>query len=143
MEQTEMTDKKTDLIDITGFDAVKESEAGYDLELKTTDGVTGTGIVVSVIGKHSDAVMTFNQKRLNKMLRDEQMARRRGKDVELDAEKLREQAREDAAVRVIGWKNVKQEFSKDLLKAALVRNPHWIDQIIEASDDLGNFTKSS
>ena len=135
--------KKSDLIDITNFDSVKDSEAGYDLELKQSDGVTGTGVVVVVIGKHSDAVMASTQKRLNKMLRDEQMARRKNKPVDMDAEKLREDAREDAAVRVIGWKNVKQEFTKEMLKAALVRNPHWIDQIIEASEDLGNFSKSS
>jgi hypothetical protein len=134
---------KQQAIDITSFDAVAESEAGVDIELKHADGVTGTGIVVTVIGKHADAVVAFTRNVLNRMLRDEQLAKRRGKDVEVDIEKLKEQGREDAAIRVIGWKNVKQEFSKELLKSALVRNPHWIDQIVEASNDLGNFTKSS
>lgn len=131
------------VFDITAFDAVAESEVGVDIELKHADGVTGTGIIVTVIGKHADAVVAFTRNVLNRMLRDEQLAKRRGKDVEVDVEKLKEQSREDAAIRVIGWKNVKQEFSKELLKSVLVRNPHWIDQIVEASNDLGNFTKSS
>jgi hypothetical protein len=144
MEQTEMTQtKKTDPIDITAFDSMKDSEAGYDLELKQPDGMTGTGVVVTVIGRHSDVVMTFNRKRLNKALRDQQIAEKRGKPIELSAEKLRDEAIEDAALRVTGWKNVKQPYTPQLLKAALVRNPHWIDQILEASNDLGNFTTSS
>lgn len=138
-----MANTQTDLLDITAFDAVNESEGGYELELLHTDGVTKTGVIVCIVGKHSDAVMAFQRARLNKMIRDEQMAKRKGRDVEIDVEKLAQQARDDAMVRVTGWKNVRQEFSKELLNAALVRNPHWIDQIVSASDDAGNFTKTA
>jgi hypothetical protein len=137
-------EKKTQIaLDITAFDAVAESEVGFDLELKHADGATGTGVTLIIIGKHSDVVVAWQRARLNKLVRDEQIAKRRGKDVEVDVEKLADQAREDAILRVTGWKNVKQEFSKELLKAALVRNPHWIDQIVSASDDAGNFIKTA
>jgi hypothetical protein len=139
----EMEKKQAALLDITSFDAVKESEEGYDLELKHADGSTDTGVIVTIIGKHSDVVVAAQRLRLNKLVREEQMAKRRGKDVEIDVDKLADQARDDAILRVTGWKNLKQEFSKELLKAALVRNPHWIDQIVSASDDAGNFIKTA
>lgn len=132
------------LVDIDAFNAVAESEQGFDLSIKSADGVTDTGVILTVIGKHADAVAAFHRTLLNKLLRDEALAKRKGNNAELpDLDKLKEQSRQDCLVRVIGWKNVKQEFSKDALHRALTRNPHWIDQITEASDDLGNFTKAS
>jgi hypothetical protein len=133
---------KDQVIDINSFDSVKQAESGYELMLKNTDG-TDSGVILEVIGAHSNEVMAFTKSKLNKYIRDEAMAKKRGKEVEMDADKILDQAREDAMVRVRGWKNVKQEFSKDLLKAVLMRNPHWLSQITEASDDAANFTKSS
>lgn len=138
-----MSNTKNTSLDITAFDAVKDSEAGHDFELKQPDGITGTGVIVTIVGKHADAVVAYHRNILNKMMRDEQQARRRGKANEVDIQKLNDQSREDAALRVIGWKNVQQEFSRDLLKTVFIRNPHWVDQIIEESNDLGNFTKSA
>jgi hypothetical protein len=133
---------KDQVIDINSFDSVKQAESGYELMLKNTDG-TDSGVILEVIGAHSNEVMAFTKSKLNKYIRDEAMAKKRGKEVEMDADKILDQAREDAMVRVRGWKNVKQEFSKDLLKDVLMRNPHWLSQITEASDDAANFTKSS
>lgn len=130
-------------VDIGDFDAVAESEGGYEIELLHTDGVTGTGVFVTVQGKHSDAVKKWNGALINKMTREHQMAARKGKTVEPKTlEELDAQNIEGAAVRVIGWRNVKQPFSQDLMKGALKRNPHWIDAIVRESDDLGNFTKA-
>jgi hypothetical protein len=136
-----MSNKET-TIDINSFDSVKQAESGFDLHLKNPDG-TDTGIILEIIGAHSNEVMAHTKQKLNKLIREETMAKRRGKDIETDAEKILESAREDALVRVRGWKNVTQEFSKELLKSALLRNPHWLNQITEASDDAANFTKSS
>lgn len=130
------------MIDIDAFDAVSESEQGHEFELKEKDGVTGTGVVLVVIGKHADAVTKHAAKIINQAQRDALMAQKSGKPAPMKTlEELREQNIEAAAIRVTGWKNVKQPFSADLLKNALRRNPHWIDQIVEASDDLGNFSR--
>lgn len=130
------------MIDIDAFDAVSESEQGHEFELKEKDGVTGTGVVLVVIGKHADAVTKHAAKIINQAQRDALMAQKSGKPAPMKTlEELREQNIEAASIRVTGWKNVKQPFSADLLKNALRRNPHWIDQIVEASDDLGNFSR--
>lgn len=138
-----MNDQEIQALDITSFDAVKESEGGYEFELLHTDGVTGTGVFVTVQGKHSDEVKKWNGALVSKMTREHQMAARKGKPVEpktldeLDAQNI-----EGASIRVTGWRNVKQSFNRDTLKAALKRNPHWIEAIVKESDELGNFTKA-
>jgi hypothetical protein len=130
-------------IDILSFDVVKDSEQGFDLALKNADG-SDSGVVLVVLGKHSDKVTTWTKKKFNEYQREAEMAKKRGRDVEPKSlEDLEEFNITGALVRVTGWKNVAQDFSEDLLKTALKRNPHWMEQIIEASDDAANFTKSA
>lgn len=134
-----MSDKEP--IDITAFDAVTASEEGYEFELENTDG-TGTGVFVTVRGRHSDVVVNWATKKVNESAREQQLAARKGKVPDpKPIEELREQNREGAVTRVIGWRNVKQPYSAELMKQALKRNPHWIEQITEESDNLANFTK--
>lgn len=126
-------------IDITQFDAVTACEKGHSFELKGTDG-NGTGIALTVIGRHADPVNKWINKVVNQSIREQQMATRKGKTPEPKSlDDMRAQNIEGACVRVVGWSGVKQPFSVDLLRAALKRNPHWIEQIVEESDDLGNF----
>ncbi len=127
-------------VDILSFDAVKESEAGFDLNMKSTDG-TDTSIKFKVLGRHADIVQSFSKKWFAKLQREEIMAKKRGKEVETNIEELKQQSLDSAAIRVIGWENVTQPFTQDLLKQVLVKNPHWVDAILEASNDDANFTK--
>lgn len=127
-------------IDITVFDSVTACGNGHEFELLGTDGVTGTGIKLTVIGKHSEPVTKWISKVVSQSMREQNMAARRGKPVEPKSlDELREQNIDGACVRVTGWSGVKQPFAQDLLRTALKRNPHFIDQVVEHSDDLGNF----
>ena len=127
-------------IDITEFDAVTACGKGHEFELVGLDGVTGTGIKLTVIGKHSEPVTKWISTVVAKSMREQNMAARRGKPVEPKSmDELREQNIDGACVRVTGWSGVKQPFAQDLLRAALKRNPNWIDQVVEQSDELGNF----
>lgn len=130
-------------IDITSFDVVKDSEQGFDLSVKNADG-TESGVVLVVLGKHSDKVTTFTRKKFNEFQNEAEMAKRRGKEpTPKTLDELEEFNLANTIVRVTGWKNVEQEFTPELLATVLKRNPHWIEQIIEASDDAANFTKSA
>jgi hypothetical protein len=126
-------------IDILSFDAVSDCEQGYDLELLDKDGVTPTGITVTVIGSKADSVQQWTSRVYSKMRQAEDLAKRKGQEVKVDLNELRSQNIDGAALRVTGWKGVKQAFERELLKQALARNDHWVDQILEASNDLGNF----
>jgi hypothetical protein len=131
------------LIDIETLDAVAESEAGFKLNLKGTDGAE-IGLILNVLGRHSNAVQTWVKKTYQRIQREEAMAKRKGKEAEpLDLDELKEQNIEAACIRVTGWEGAKQPFSKELLKTLLTRNPHFIDQIIEESNNDANFTKAS
>jgi hypothetical protein len=129
-------------LDILDFDAVKQSEHDHEFELKEMDGVTGTGIFIKVIGKHADVVTKFTARVVNQQQREAMHAHKSGKPIPpKPLEELRAQNIEAAALRVTGWRNVKQAFSQDLMRQALARNPHWVDQIVEESDAIGNFFK--
>jgi hypothetical protein len=128
-------------IDILSFDAVADCEQGYDLELLDKDGVTPTGITVIVIGSKADSVQQWTSRMYTKMRQAEDLAKRKGQEVKIDLVELRAQNIDGAALRVTGWRGVKQTFDREMLKQALARNDHWVDQILEASNDLGNFGK--
>lgn len=129
-------------LDITQFDSVKDCAGSFELAVKNADG-TAAGFSLLVIGKHSDPVQNWNAAIVNRALIEENMARKSGEIAPpKSVEEMRAQNIDGAVVRVVGWKGVKQDYSADLLRQALSRNPHWIDQIIKASDNLGNFTKA-
>lgn len=129
-------------IDILDLDAVKLSEHEHEFELKHPDGITGTGVTLKVIGKHADVVTKFTSRLFNEQQRQAMLAHKSGKPMPPKSmEELRAQNIEAAGLRVTGWSGVKQAFSQDLLRQALGRNPHWIEQIIEESDAIGNFFK--
>lgn len=134
--------KKT-TVDITSFNAVKESEQGYDLKMLTPDG-KDTGVIFTIIGKYAEPVQKWTKKLFAEYQRDAEIAKRKGREAPAKSiDELREQNIEGAAVRVTGWKNVEQDFSPELLKTVLVNNPHFVEQIIEESDSASNFAKAS
>jgi len=129
-------------LDITSFDAVADSDGGFEFELLGTDGMTGTGVYVTVLGRHADAVVAWGNKVFNATTRETQMAARKGKMVEPKTlDELRDQNIEGAVIRVTGWRNVAQDYTAELMKKTLLRNPHWLGQIVEQSENLANFTK--
>lgn len=130
-------------IDITAFDSVGKCEQGQPLEIKDENGEE-TGVILMVLGKHADVVTKWFSRVVNASMREQQQAQKRGKLVDPKSlDEIRAQNIDGAAVRITGWRGPKQAFDVDLLKSALGRNPHWIDQVIEFSDDMGNFTKGS
>lgn len=123
------------------FDAVLESENGFLFELKNTDQITGSGVTLEILGRHADKVDKWVNKLVNANTREAQIAARQGKTVDAKSlDEIRDQNIEGALVRVVGWSGVAQPYSEGLLKAALLRNPHWVFQIINQSDNLGNFS---
>jgi hypothetical protein len=129
-------------VDILSYSAIKDSEQGFDLVMKTPDG-QDMEVIFTIIGKYAEPVQHWSKKIFAEWQRENDIAKRKGKEPESKTiDELRDQNIDGASVRVIGWKNVEQEFSKDILKQVLAQNPHWVDQIVEESDNAGNFTKA-
>ena len=128
-------------VDIESFDAVTVCNAGFEFELKGTDGITGCGVIVTVFGKHSDRVSKWFNAEINKNTMAFEMAKKKGKTVEPKSmEEQSEKNIEATVIRVAGWSNVSTEYTAEAMARALRRNPHWIEQIVNESENLGNFT---
>lgn len=134
---------KDNLVDVLSFDAVKDAEIPTEVELKHDSGEF-TGLTLLVLGSKSDVVTKHAKQEFRKLQAKESQAKKRGKESEpMDIDELEEANIQSTLVRVVGWKGAKQEFDKELLRQAIKRNPHWIRQVLDASEDDANFTKAS
>ena len=131
-------------LSIASFDAVAESEKGSELELKNPNG-TDTGLTVLVLGSNAEIVRRHFTKLVRENIKRNEVLQKKGKSIadDYDAIELQNKEAESCAVRVTGWQGVDEPFSVDLLIPALKRNPHWIEQINEFSNDLSNFMKKA
>lgn len=131
------------LVDITEFDVVGACERGHEFELRNPDG-SSTGIKLSVLGSFAPEVVAHGARLAEQLINEQRLAQRKGKMPKAKTmDELKAQNIESAVVRVVGWSGVRQPYTTELLRAALGRNPHWIPQVIEAADDLGNFGTTS
>jgi hypothetical protein len=130
-------------LDITSFNAVKDADNFIKLDMKLADGEP-SGVIFHVIGKHAEAVQSVTRKIIRQQQNEEAIAKRKGKEpAPKTIEELEETGIELAAARVIGWEGVEQDFDKEILKVALKNNPHWVEQVVDESNNDGNFTKAS
>ncbi len=132
------------LVDLNALDAVADCEIPQELELMSADLITSTGIKVLVLGAHAERVVTYFNGKSKKFVASSEMAKKQNREIEFTQSLIdngKKNEVDGAAIRVTGWLGVKQDFSEDLLKNALARNPHWITQINKFSESVGNFTK--
>lgn len=135
--------KKT-AVDIEQFDAIKIESVGQPLELMFKG--SPTGITLKVLGSNSDEVRAFTDAKLIEYAKQAHHARTKGADAELNytIKSLTERDKnsiESALVRVNGWEGASykgsEAFTKDGLRFLLERNPAWVREVIEFSEDLG------
>ena len=130
-------------MDITAFDMVGACATGHRATLRNPDG-SSTGITLIVRGAFAPEVVAWNSGVAEKFLNEQRAAQRRGKAAQTKTlDELQAQNIEGAVVRVADWTSVRQPFSVDQLRASLKRNPHWVTQIVEESESLGNFGTTS
>ena len=131
------------LIDIEGLDVVSGCETARPFEMMNVDGVTGSGVTLLIIGDHADEIKKYFNGAAKKQAVAMKMADKAGKVdqfMERSIDTREEKEIEGTAIRVKGWQGVKQDYTPDLFKRVLAKNPHWIPQIVKASENIGNFT---
>lgn len=135
--------QETPLVDITEFDVVGACETGHEFELRNPDGSI-TGIKLQVLGAFAPEVVKWNAAIAEKMINEQRIAQRKGKQAKSKTmDELKAENIEGALARIKGWSGVKQPYTADLMRNALNRNPHWVAQVIEESEHLGNFGTTS
>lgn len=129
--------------DITSISSVDRCAQAAPMDVLDIDGKE-IGIQFLVIGAQADAVQKYTNKIINAQIMQSALEAKSNKPSKpKQFEETIESNNEAALVRVVGWVGVKQKFERDVFMSALKKNPHWVGQIIDFSNDLRNFTKAS
>jgi len=136
-------------ISLTSLDLDKVCENHFEFEYLDPNG-KGTGVYLSVIGGHSQKVRQYSINEINRLREQEsikaRIARKRNKNAVTDdytpIEDDIEYAIKDAAIRLVGWRGIDDEFNATNADILCRTNQLARQQIMEASSEIGNFTKS-
>jgi len=133
--------KKTGL-SFEDLDLVTLSENAYEFEyLRTDDG--DTGIFITVLGKEAPKVQNWVRKALNRRSTQDKLAAKRNKEVERTVEDNEQFGVDAAAIRVVAWRGITgYEYSPENATKLMERNSEIRDQVFEASNNLGNYSKA-
>lgn len=135
------------MLDLAKNDPSKQAEAGYTFNVVLPDG-SQSDAKITVRGVNSPIVKNYIRRVYQEFKVKEQQAKRRGREVEDPTPEEAEQfAAESAAIRIIGWEGIGEEgkeikFSKEEAERILKAYPFLRDQVMEASDNIFNFSKS-
>ena len=133
-----MTNKTLSFADLN---LVKKSEVGCEFEY-LRGGSKPSGIFLTVVGRESERSKEWSRKSLNRIRQTEAILKKKGKDSVRDIEDDELFSNEMAAVRIIGWRGISEEYTPELALELVKINSEIKEQVLEFSDDLGNFTKS-
>lgn len=123
------------------LDLVIASENAYEFEYLRSDG-GDTGVFITVLGSQAPKVQDWVRKTLNRRKSQDQLAAKRGKEVERTIEDDEQFGIDAAAIRVVGWRGITEPYSAENATRLMERNSEIREQVFEASNNLGNFTKA-
>jgi len=123
------------------LDLVSASENAYEFEYLRSDG-GDTGVFITVLGSQAPKVQDWVRKTLNRRKSQDQLAAKRGKEVERTIEDDEQFGIDAAAIRVVGWRGITEPYSAENATRLMERNSEIREQVFEASNNLGNFIKA-
>lgn len=134
-------------MDFSKLNTVKASENTYRFEVTHPITGEGAGAMIDVYASQSDVVQRFQSNVLRKLQKQEFENQRTRKPQFKELSELKSEALENAIVRVASWENLEWEgtpleFTPANVKMLLTQCPWLAEQIIEQSEDLGNFLKA-
>ena len=128
-------------LSLADLDLVSASENAYEFEYLRPDG-SDTGVFVTVLGAQAPKVQDWVRKTLNRRKSQDQLAAKRGKEIERTIEDDEQFGIDAAAIRVVGWRGITEPYSHENALILMERNNELREQVFEASNNLGNFTKA-
>lgn len=130
------------MLSLDDLDVSKASEAPFEFEV-VDENEKGTGLFLSVIGGHAERVLDFSKKELNARRVAEAMQEKkdpRGKNPKVvSVEKDMEFSTELVAMRIVGWRGIKEPYSHENAVRLCTINPPIKEQVLAVSEDLKNF----
>lgn len=135
---------KDALFSIDDLDAEKACETSFWFEFINSDG-SNSGIEFEVLGGESETVKTATNKLIDERRRKEAVAAanvRPGKPAPIThAEDDLAFGKRLAAVRLVGWRGLKEPFSPELALRLVQKNDEISAQVLTNSDKIANFMK--
>ena len=135
-----MTKETAKLLSIDDLDLTAASDTPFDLEVLSLKGVK-TGVTLQVLGSESEKVQDWTNRQANRIRTQATQKSVTGKEKVRTAEEDDEYIIESAAIRVVGWSGLAEPYSKDNAARLMARNVHIRMQVLQASNDLGNYSK--
>lgn len=126
---------------LADLDLVSASENSFEFEYLRPDG-RETGVFIKVIGSQAPKVQEWIRKSLNRRRSQEALAAKRGKEIERLVEDDEQFGIDAAAIRIVGWSGIAEPFTPEAAKILVTNNSEIRDQVLEASNNMGNFSKS-
>jgi hypothetical protein len=128
-------------VSLAALDLTTLCEANqYEFEYLDTAG-RATGVFITVLGSQAPKVQNWIRQRLNQRRAQEAMAAKRGKELQRTVEDDDDFSNEAAAIRIVGWRGITEEYSPALALRLVASNSEIRDQVFRASNDLSHFTK--
>jgi hypothetical protein len=129
-------------VSLESLDICKPCEQGFEFEYISEADSKPSGIFITILGSHAEKVKTWVRRELNRMRQREALMIKKGKDEIRQIEDDEQFAIESAAIRIIGWRGITQDYTPQLAITLCDINPEIRKQVIEKSDELANFIKS-
>lgn len=138
----------TNLPSLDDFDLCAASDRPVEMEYVAPNGVK-TGLIIQVLGGHSSVVTRLSKEMENDKRRREaiaEMRRRRSKAEEVEFTPIEDDidyVQKLQAARIAGWRGVREEYTPQRALTLCQQNPYLAQQVLEFSNDVGNFTPAS
>lgn len=140
-------------VDIGDLDTIEACNSGTEIELKHPTTGEKLGIFVGIVGKDSDVYREFQRKAFNRYLREEALAKKRGKDAQVrTVEDLEDDSLKLLVSCTTSWRTGDQkwmlykkeqlEFTPENCEMVFKTRPWIRDQVNEGIGDLELFMKS-
>lgn len=139
------TQHKKGGVSLDSLNMVRASDSPFEFEYITPDG-RQTGIFLKILGGQSEVVTKAASKMINdrrRQLAAKELSKRAGsKQIDFDPiENDIEFGQRLAAVRLVGWSGITNEFTPENALLLCQTNKFIAAAIIEYSDDVANFMK--
>ncbi len=137
---------KDTLLDLSDLDAVAAGDTPFEIEYMRADG-SGSGVFLLVLGGQSEKV----QAEVNRMVNERRKKQAAATALAKGPDRADFTPIEDdiafghrlTAVRLVGWRGIKQEWSAENAFRLISRNSEIAEQVTTASNNLANFMRAS
>ena len=136
-------DDVTPLFSIEDFNEIDQCKDAQPMEFMNDKG-NPTGIILMVLGSQSSIVTKWRNKKLNAQRRYEDQQNKRGKNSDVKAiEEDLDFGNEFASIRIVGWTGLEEDYTPQVALHWCSVNTEIVKQVMEFSEELGNFKKNS